>query len=65
LSDDYRPPCDAEAHTPPEIPYGDDFDGLERRVCPNCRYFFDTGEDSDRVFCGYGCSWRHERGVYL
>lgn len=56
-----RPPCDAAAGM------GDvaNHDGLERRVCPNCRLFFDTGEESDGVFCGEACRRRHERGEYL
>jgi hypothetical protein len=40
-------------------------DGLERRVCPNCRLFFDTGTESDDVFCGEACRRRHGRGEYL
>lgn len=56
-----RPPCDAVAHMTDTANY----DGLERRVCPNCRLYFDTGEGADDVFCGPACRRRHERGEYL
>jgi len=42
-----------------------DIDGLERRVCPNCRNYFDCGENSDKVFCSKACEKRHERGEYV
>lgn len=63
----HRPPCEAVAHMQPHAP-NDDFNSdfgpeLERRVCPNCRLYFDTGRDSDSVFCGQACRRRHERGV--
>lgn len=38
---------------------------LVRRVCPNCRLFFDTGIESESVFCSGACRDRHERGEYL
>lgn len=53
----YRPPSETVAHMDPTANH----DGLERRVCPTCRLFFDTGEDSDSVFCGGSCRRRYER----
>lgn len=48
-----RPPCEEVDHM------SDTTDGnhvdLERRVCPNCRLYFDTGADSGQVFCGTAC----------
>ena len=63
MTEVYRPPCEEAGFTDPSIPYPSE--DLERRVCPNCRLYFDAAENSDRVFCGYACSWRHERGEYL
>jgi len=63
-----------ERLTPPERkPYPDAppwpdtkaVDELERRVCPNCRNYFDVGVGSDAVFCSRACEKRHERGEYL
>ncbi len=54
-----KPPSKAAAHMSPTANY----DGLERRVCPTCRLYFDTGEDSDSVFCGDSCQRKYERGV--
>lgn len=59
---EHRPPCEAVAHMDPEPPEGH-FD-IERRVCPNCRLYFDVGAESDAVFCSGACEKRHERGVY-
>jgi len=36
--------------------------GLERRVCPNCRLYFDTERDSKTVFCSAACRRRHNTG---
>lgn len=49
----------------PPWPDTKDVDGLERRVCPNCRNYFDVGVDSDAVFCSTACRKRHERGEFL
>jgi hypothetical protein len=38
------------------------WEGFERRCCPNCRLYFDAAEDSDDVFCSTACERRHERG---
>lgn len=57
----HRPPRDDLVNTSPTA----NLDGLERRVCPNCRNYFDAGEDSERVFCGSSCRHRHEGGVLL
>ena len=51
----FHPPCEAVKHMNPTANYR----GVERRVCPNCRLFFDAGEDSDTVFCGDACRRRH------
>lgn len=57
-----RPPCEAVAHmsdTPPEgyaLP-------LERRVCPTCRLYFDTGPNEESVFCSLACANRYPEGV--
>jgi hypothetical protein len=56
----YRPPSDEVAGLQDESSLG-----LDRRVCPNCRLFFDVEEDSDAVFCCGACEDRHERGVFL
>jgi hypothetical protein len=56
----YRPPHDDAAPWTPVS--GTDW--VERRVCPNCRNYFDTGADSDAVFCGRACRRRHERGEW-
>lgn len=56
---EYRPPCDAVLHMRPEAPQGWGPE-LERRVCPECRLYFDCGADSDAVFCGDACRQRHE-----
>ncbi|WP_254810634.1 hypothetical protein [Natronosalvus amylolyticus] len=56
---EYRPPCEAVGHMGESANY----DGLERRVCPTCRLYFDTGEDSDTVFCGTSCRRRYEDGL--
>lgn len=56
----YRAPREELSHWPPESPYPD----FERRVCPNCRNYFDAHEDSDAVFCGDACRRRHERGEF-
>lgn len=55
----HRPPCEAVANmdpTPPDSAYD-----LERRVCPNCRLYFDVGASADKVFCSDACRRRHER----
>ena len=57
----YRPPCEAVENLSDTANY----DGLVRRVCPNCRCFFDVGQDSDQVFCGGACEGRHQRGEFL
>lgn len=57
----YRPPCE-EAEGMGDKPY---LYGLDRRVCPNCREFFDVGEESDRVFCSHACGLRHKQGELL
>ena len=56
----YRPPCDAVENWSSRAPWD-----LERRVCPNCRYYFDTKATSGQVFCGDACRQRHERGEFL
>lgn len=56
-----RPPCEAAAGMSDTANH----EYLERRVCPNCRLFFDTGVDSDAMFCGQACERRHQNGVYL
>jgi len=33
--------------------------GLERRVCPACRLYFDVGKESESVFCSAACRRRH------
>lgn len=38
---------------------------VERRVCPNCRLYFDVGADLDTVFCSDACRRRHERGELI
>lgn len=40
-------------------------EGLDRRVCPVCRLYFDVGEDSDAVFCSGACKARYRKGVLL
>jgi len=57
---DHRPPADAVDHMDPTAPY----EGLERRVCPNCRLYFDTAVESESVFCSGTCRDRHQRGEY-
>jgi hypothetical protein len=57
----YRPPCDAVENWSSRAPW----DRIERRVCPNCRYYFDTKATSGQVFCGDACRQRHERGEFL
>lgn len=54
----HRPPCEAVEHMSPTANYGN----LERRVCPNCRLYFDTGEKSAVVFCSRACRERHQQG---
>jgi len=68
-TDRFRPPCEAVAHMDPHPPtdnFGSDWTGpeLERRVCPNCRLYFDVGAQTDTVFCSDACRRRHERGVW-
>lgn len=53
--DAYRPPCDDVAQMSDTAHY----DGLERRVCPACRLFFDVGEDSEETFCSTACEGRY------
>lgn len=57
----YRPPSESQGHLTDTT----DLDELERRVCPNCRLFFDVGEETDIVFCGEACRRRHEQGEWL
>jgi len=57
----YRPPCDAVENWSSRAPW----DRIERRVCPICRYYFDTKATSGQVFCGDACRQRHERGEFL
>lgn len=59
--ENYRPPSDAVEHMSDTANHH----ALERRVCPNCRLFFDTGEESDSVFCSRACEKRHRNGTYL
>lgn len=56
-----RPPCDAVKALTDTANH----DGLERRVCPNCRLYFDVGAESAAVFCSGACRKRHNRGEYL
>jgi hypothetical protein len=58
MSGTYRPPSDTVAHMSPTA----NWDGFERRCCPNCRLYFDATEDSGAVFCSQACERRHERG---
>lgn len=53
--------------TLPTDDFGDEWDGpeLERRVCPNCRLYFDVGAESDAVFCSDACRRRHESGELI
>lgn len=65
---DHRPPSEAVAHMSPTAP-SEDFNSdfgpeLERRVCPNCRGYFDTGAEGDSVFCSTACKRRHEKGEW-
>lgn len=56
---DYRPPHpDIDGRMSPTS----HLNGLERRVCPNCRLFFDVGEESDDVYCSDACRTRHKAG---
>lgn len=58
-----RPPSELVAHMSDEAPdeFDSDWDGpeLERRVCPDCRLYFDAGEDTDDVYCSGACRSRH------
>lgn len=56
----HRAPCEAVENMDPTPP--DSFYDLERRVCPNCRLYFDVGASTDKVFCSDACRRRHERG---
>jgi len=56
-----RPPCDVVKGLTDTSHH----DGLERRVCPDCRLYFDVGEDSDNVFCSDACRRRYVRGELL
>jgi hypothetical protein len=56
-----RPPCDEIQMLYETAPYPE----LERRVCPNCRLYFDVGEESEQVFCSKACERRHQRGELL
>jgi hypothetical protein len=51
----HRPPCDDVAHMDSAANY----EGLERRVCPNCRLYFDTENDSETAFCSATCRQRY------
>lgn len=64
---DYKPPSDSVKHMEPNAPSDDHNTGieLERRVCPNCRLYFDTGVESESVFCSTACQYRHKRGEYV
>jgi len=53
-----RSPCPAVEHMSESANY----EGLERRVCPECRLYFDVGEDSETVYCSRACKRRHTRG---
>lgn len=57
----YRAPCETVRSLSPTANHS----GLERRVCPDCRQFFDVGEDSDQVFCSGACERRYRKGVLL
>ena len=57
---DHRPPCEAEQNTDPTV----DSRLLERRVCPNCRAYWDAAPNSDTWFCSIACRKRHEKGIY-
>ena len=59
----HRPPCEAVENMDPTPPDGA-FD-LERRVCPNCRLYFDVGASASKVFCSDACRRRHERGELI
>jgi hypothetical protein len=53
--DAHRPPCDDVARMSPTANYA----GLERRVCPACRLYFDVGKESESQFCSDACRRRH------
>jgi hypothetical protein len=57
----HRPPRDDLDGMSPTANY----EGLERRVCPNCRMYFDVGENSEKTFCSDACRHRHEAGVLM
>lgn len=59
----HRAPCEAVENMDPTPP--DSFYDLERRVCPNCRLYFDVGASTDKVFCSDACRRRHERGELI
>lgn len=56
-----RPPHESVAHMSDTVE-GKHVD-LERRVCPNCRLYFDTGADSGQVFCGTACMLNYGDGL--
>lgn len=56
----HPPPCPAERNTAPTV----ESEMLERRVCPNCRNYWDASPNSDTWFCSIACRKRHERGFY-
>jgi hypothetical protein len=56
VSEPERPPCDAVEGWSDTA----NLEGLERRVCPTCRLYFDVGPDSPRVYCGETCRLRGE-----
>jgi len=51
-----RLPCDAVKRLSDTANY----EGIERRVCPSCRLYFDVGEEADDVYCGTTCRKRGE-----
>ncbi len=57
----YRPPCYEMRNFSQESHW----EGFDRRVCPNCRLYFDTEEGSATVFCSKACHRRHQRGEFL
>lgn len=56
-----RPPCQSERALTDTTHHDD----LERRVCPDCRLFFDVGSESDAVFCSTACRRRYDRGEFV
>lgn len=57
-TDDHRPPCAEVDHMSATANYY----GLERRVCPRCRLYFDIGSESNYRWCSKACRRRYDRG---